>query len=323
MSEPVSVQGGVASARVSGAPQAIALMRALLISMRPKQWTKNFVVFFALVFSINQYWSPSQWQGMGRMLAESGLAFGLFSLISSSVYLINDLVDIEEDRRHPRKRLRPIPSGQLAPAQARMAAYLLGGLALAASFWINRYFGLVASGYALLMITYSFLLKHVVIVDVLTIAGGFVLRAVAGAVVISVPISPWLYICTVLGALFLGFSKRRHELTLLEGRAEQHRPILREYTLGLVDQMIAVVTPSTLMAYSLYTFTAEGLPKNHAMMLTIPFVIYGLFRYLYLTHSKNEGGSPEEILLKDAPLVIDIALWVLTSAVVLFAFRGQ
>jgi 4-hydroxybenzoate polyprenyltransferase len=189
------------------------------------------------------------------------------------------------------------------------------------SWWFNPAFGLVATWYFLVQVAYSLALKNMVLIDVFTIAAGFVLRAVGGAVVISVAISPWLYLVTVLLSLFLGFSKRRHELVVLNDQAANHRQILREYTPELLEEILAVVTSSTVMAYSLYTFTYEKLPANHAMMLTIPFVIYGIFRYLYLVHLKNEGGSPEEVLLGDRPFLINIILWGISVVVILGLFR--
>jgi len=299
------------------------VLRDLLRSIRPKQWTKNLLVFLALIFSMNLYWEPFDLASVGYLLARAAAAFVLFCMVSSSEYLINDLVDVENDRQHPQKRLRPLASGMLKPSYALATAILLLTVSMSLSFWLSRLFGIVVLGYVALILLYSFVLKHIVIVDVFTIAAGFVLRAVAGAVVINVPISPWLYICTVLGALFLGFSKRRHELVLLNDDAPKHRRSLEEYTPQLLEQMIAVVAPAAVIAYSLYTFSAANLPQNHAMMLTIPFVIYGIFRYLYLVHSKNLGGSPEEILLSDLPLIVDIALWVAASSVILFMYRGQ
>ncbi len=298
-------------------------LKYLLRSLRPKQWTKNLLVFLALIFSMNLYWEPFDLAAVGHLLARTAAAFGLFCLVSGSEYLINDLVDLENDRLHPQKRLRPLASGMLKPSYALWSAALLLVVSLPLSFWLGRLFGAVVLGYVILVLLYSFVLKHIVIVDVFTIAAGFVLRAVAGAIVIDVPISPWLYICTVLGALFLGFSKRRHELVLLNNDASKHRRSLEDYTPQLLEQMIAVVAPAAVIAYSLYTFSAANLPQNHAMMLTIPFVIYGVFRYLYLVHSRNLGGNPEETLLSDLPLIIDIALWVAASTVLLFVYRGQ
>ena len=296
-------------------------LKYMLRSVRPKQWTKNLLVFLALIFSMNLYWEPFDLTSVGHLLARTVAAFALFCLVSSSEYLINDLVDLENDRQHPQKRLRPLASGGLKPSYALITAVFLVALSLPLSFWLGRLFGAVVLGYVILMLLYSLALKHIVIIDVFTIAAGFVLRAVAGAVVINVPISPWLYICTVLGALFIGFSKRRHELVLLNNDAPKHRRSLEEYTPQLLEQLIAVVAPAAVIAYSLYTFSATNLPQNHAMMLTIPFVIYGIFRYLYLVHSKNLGGTPEEILLSDLPLIIDIALWVVASTVILFVYR--
>lgn len=295
----------------------------LLLSLRPRQWTKNGVVFMALVFSVNQYWRLQDPQDALSRLTLSFSAFVLFCALSSGEYLVNDLLDIQKDRAHPTKRNRPLASGRLAPAYAVVASVALIGGGVAGSFTLNPYFGIVAAAYAALTLTYSLFLKHMVILDTFSIAGGFVLRAVAGAVAISVPISPWLYLCTSLGALFLGISKRRHELLLLEEDAAEHRGILREYSLQLLDNMSGVVAPSLVVAYSFYTFSAEGLPKNHAMMLTIPFVLYGVLRYQYLVHIKNMGGGPEDALLTDRPLLLDIILWVITSGVILVLFRDS
>jgi len=300
----------------AGGTQSIGMvsLKYLLIAARPKQWTKNALVFFGLIFSMNLF-NP-------RMVALTVVGFVVFCAISSGVYLINDLADIQNDRRHPVKSRRPLASGKLRPSVAVGAASALLVGSLFISFRLNQAFGFVALGYVALNVAYSYGLKHIVLVDVFAIAGGFVLRAMAGAVIIAVPISPWLYACTVLGALFLGFGKRRHELILLEGKATTHRPILEEYTAPMLDQLITIVTATTIMAYSLYTFSAPNLPRNNAMMLTIPFVLYGAFRYLYLVHLKNAGGSPEEMLLKDKPLLFDVLLWVAASATILYAFKS-
>ena len=297
------------------------MFRYLLVAMRPKQWPKNTIIFLALAFSMNESWRLSQVQALVRATALTMLAFVLFCLVSSAVYLINDLVDIERDRQHPKKRFRPLASGKLSPRAALIAAIVLVWVAIPASFALSPGLGVAAMTYFVLNLAYSFILKHVVILDVLAIAGGFVLRAVAGALVIAVSISPWLYIVTTLGSLFLGFSKRRHEILVLDD-ARKHRKILDEYTPEFLDQMISIVASSTVMAYSLYTFSAPNLPKNNAMMLTIPFVLFGIFRYLYLIHLKNEGGSPEDVLLKDIPIIAVIALWLLTSLTILFVYRG-
>jgi 4-hydroxybenzoate polyprenyltransferase len=282
--------------------------------MRPKQWTKNLFVFAALVFD-RKLTNPV-------LFAKTLVAFILLCLVSSTVYLINDLVDIEKDRQHPSKRLRPLPSGQLKPVVAIVAAILIPAISLPSAFLLNLYFGLIVTVYLLVMIAYSFWLKNVVIVDVLTIAAGFVLRVAAGIPMVHVVrFSPWLYVCTTLLALFIGFGKRRHELSLLQANANNHRAVLNDYNLTFLDEMIGVVTASTVMAYSLYTFSAEGLPPNHAMMLTIPFVLYGIFRYLYLIHVRNEGGTPEEIILRDKSLLADVLLWGLSVIVILYFFK--
>jgi len=288
------------------------MLKYLLISMRPTQWTKNVFVFAGLVFAKKLFF-PSE---LGKAIS----AFILFCLASSAVYLINDLVDTEQDRQHPTKRNRPLPSGRLEAHWAALAIAMLLAISFPLSFWALGYrFGLVILTYLVTMLLYCFLFRKVVIIDVLTIAVGFDLRVLAGTVAISaIRFSPWVYVCTTLLALFLGLSKRRHELSLLNEEAPQHRQILQEYTPKLLDQMIVVTMATAIIAYCLYTFSAENLPENHAMMLTIPFVIYGIFRYLYLVQAKGEGGEPENVLLKDPPLMIDIGLWVIACVAILY-----
>lgn len=281
--------------------------------MRPKQWTKNAVVFAGVVFDRHIFQVDKMVQAI--------LAFLLFCAISSSVYILNDLVDLEKDRQHPRKRLRPLPSGKLKPAQAIAALVVLLAITIPASFLLQWLFGVVVLSYFIMQIAYSFYLKHIVILDVFTIAAGFVLRAIGGAVAISVTVSPWLLVCTMLLSLFLGLAKRRHELVLLADGAIDHRRILKEYSSELVQEMISVVTSAIVVTYSLYTITAENLPANHAMAVTIPFVLYGIFRYLYLVYRRDEGGSPEEILIRDYPLLIDIFLWGITAISILYVFN--
>jgi 4-hydroxybenzoate polyprenyltransferase len=295
----------------------------LVASTRPKQWLKNGVLVLPLVFSVNLYWHPSNWAELLRMLGTIAVAVFLFSCLTAAQYLFNDLVDLPSDRLHPVKAKRPIASGRLSPRLAAGAAGGLAAVAVGGGLALNPAFGLLEIAYLGLMVLYTLVLKHQVLLDVFAIAAGFVIRAVAGAVVINVPVSPWLYLCVVLGALFLGFGKRRHELLLLEDNAGRHRPSLNEYSVPLLDQILVVVATATVVAYSLYTFTAETLPRNKAMMLTIPFVLYGVLRYFYLIHQRNLGGSPEEALLSDRPLLATVVLWLLSSLVILYVFRGS
>lgn len=287
------------------------MLRLILKTMRPRQWTKNVFVFAALVFDGK----------LGRMplVAQTLAAFVAFCLISSVVYIINDIVDIEKDRAHPTKRGRPLASGQLSRRAAVGAAAVLAAVALGGAFAWENELGWVVLGYLVLNLAYSFYLKRIVIIDVLSIAAGFVLRVVAGVVVVDVVrFSPWLYVCTTLLALLLGLGKRRHELTLLAGGATAHRAILDHYTIPFLDQLIGLVTSTTIIAYSLYTFSAPNLPPNDLMMVTIPFVIYGLFRYLYLIHVRGEGGAPDELLLRDPPLLVSVVLWGLAAVAILY-----
>jgi 4-hydroxybenzoate polyprenyltransferase len=294
------------------APLPVLLLKA----MRPKQWTKNVLLFAGLLFALKFTDPPS----ITRAIA----GFVLFCLLSSSVYIINDLRDREKDALNPRTRNRPIASGALKPAVALAFVGVMLPVTFVLSWLLSPWFALVGGIYMAKDLGYSFGLKHVVIMDVLLIAAGFTLRAVAGALAIGVAISPWLYVVTTLGALFLALNKRKHELLLLGADASSHRRVLGEYSPALVEEMLAVVTASTLMSYGLYTFTAENLPRplreNHLMMLTIPFVLYGIFRYLYLVYQKDVGSSPEEVLLKDKPLLLCVILWALTSAALLYIF---
>ncbi len=300
------------ASRAGGVPDHSFLVN-VLISLRPQQWTKNLIVFAGLLFGL-QLFDP-------RALAATVAAFLVFCGLSGVVYLLNDVADREADRRHPIKRHRPVASGALPPRAAAGAAAAIGVAALAVGFWLAPGFGAVALLYVVLQGFYSARLKHVVIIDVLTLAAGFVLRAVAGALVIRVPISHWLLVCTVLLALFLALSKRRHELVMLAGGATEHRRILGEYSPYLLDQMISVVTASTLIAYTFYTFSPETEQKfgTEWLGLTIPFPLYGIFRYLYLVHQKDGGGSPSEMLLADRPLLLCLAFWV--AAVVFIIYR--
>ena len=274
---------------------------------------KNGLLFLGLIFSLSLY-DPN-------LVLRSVLAFVVFCALASATYLINDVVDLEQDRMHPIKRSRPVASGEVSRTLALglSVALLSGGLIAAAL--LGGAFSVAAVLYPILTVSYSLWLKHIAIVDLLAIAAGFVLRAAAGAVVIGVPISPWLYLCTMLGSLFIAASKRRHEITLLQAGAGEHRRILQEYTVPFLDQMIAILASASVIAYSFYTFSAENLPKDQAMMLTIPFVVYGIFRYLYLVQAKGAGGTPEEALLTDGPLLATVVSWGLASTLILYLFR--
>jgi 4-hydroxybenzoate polyprenyltransferase len=291
------------------------MTRDLVASLRPRQWTKNLLVFAGLLFSL----------GLGdpRQILRAVATFILFCLLSGSTYLVNDVVDAERDRTHPQKRHRPVAAGRLRAGVALGAGAGLMAGTLVAAFLLARPLGWVALAYAALLTMYSAGLKHVVIVDALVIAAGFVLRALAGVVVLDVEVSDWLLLCTILLALFLTFGKRRHELLALEAGALDHRPILSEYSPQLLDQMIAVVTASTLMAYALYTVAPETQAKlgTTRLPLTIPFVLYGIFRYLYLLYRRDLGGDPSEHLLTDRALLLDIALWGAVVVVLLYVAR--
>jgi 4-hydroxybenzoate polyprenyltransferase len=301
-----------ASGTATGAVPGRRFALHLLFSLRPGQWTKNLVIFAGLLF--------------GRRLFDADAvltavaAFVVFCILSGVVYLVNDVADRDTDRLHPLKAHRPIASGALPVRVAILSAVALGAIALLAAYRIGWPFTMVAAAYLALQIAYSGPLKHIVIIDVLTIAIGFVLRAVAGAVAVNVEISHWLLVCTILLALFIALAKRRHEIVLLAAGASGHRPILGEYSAYLLDQMISVVTASTLIAYVFYTISPETVQKfgTQWLGLTIPFPLYGIFRYLYLVHQREGGGSPADLLLTDRPLLACVALWALAVALIIY-----
>jgi 4-hydroxybenzoate polyprenyltransferase len=288
------------------------VLAAVLVSLRPRQWVKNLFVFGGLIFGQRLFVPPA----VGAALA----AFAIFCGLSGAIYLLNDVADRDKDRLHPDKRMRPIASGRLSVRAALVAAAVLIVGGLAAALWLSRPFALVALTYVVLLSAYSARLKHVVIVDVLVVAIGFVLRAAAGALVIGVAISGWLLICTVLLALFLALGKRRHEVLTLGESAAGHRPILAEYSAGLLDQMIAVVTASTVTAYALYTMSPETVAKFHTPFLpaTLPFVLYGIFRYLYLLYHRQLGGNPTDMVVRDRPLVLNTLLWMIVVLLIIY-----
>ncbi|MFQ5665987.1 MAG: decaprenyl-phosphate phosphoribosyltransferase [Candidatus Binatia bacterium] len=296
--------------RLSG--EHASSFRDVLQLLRPAQWSKNTVLFAALIFSKHLF-------EVDDLLIVT-LGFMTFCLTASGAYVMNDLRDCERDRQHPLKCLRPLPSGRVRRSTATLLSIALMAVGVAGALALGLHFALLACLYLLLQVSYTFWLKAVVILDVMAIAAGFVIRAVAGGVVISVPVSPWLIICTFLLALFLGFSKRRHELVLLEARATDHRASLKDYSPYFLDQMIAVVTASTVVAYAIWTASPEVREKlgTENLYLTVPFVLFGIFRYLYLVHQREEGGNPTQLLLNDRPLLLDVLLWITTAAVLLY-----
>ena len=287
------------------------MLTALLKTMRPRQWTKNAFVFFALVFDKQLLQLPA--------FLNTLAGFALFCLVSSAVYIFNDLADLEADRQHPEKKNRPLPSGQLPRGAAWTAGVLLAAVTLPLGWLLSPFFAGVLAFYFLINLAYSRWLKHVPILDVMIVAAGFVLRVHAGTTLIHVErFSPWLYAVTTLGALYLGFGKRRAELALLAHGAGSHRKVLEGYTLPLLDQYITIVSAATILAYSLYTFSAPNLPANHSMMLTIPFMAYIIFRYLYIIQVTHDAGAPEEVLLSDRPMQIAIFLFGLAVIAVFY-----
>ena len=297
-------------------PPSPNLAMNFLISLRPSQWTKNLVVLAGLLFG-------------GRLFDESAqfsaiTAFVVFCAISSSMYLLNDILDRREDRRHPIKSARPIATGALSPRAAGIGALTLGISGLSAAFWLSTSFGLLALTFLVLLSAYSYTLKHIVILDVLTIAIGFVLRAISGAVAVAVPISNWLLVCTLLLALFLGFTKRRREIELLEDAATTHRKTLVAYKPQLLDQFIVVTATATIVSYAFYTGSPDTVEKFETELLTatLPFPVYGVFRYLYLIHRRDNSENPSEMLLRDHPILACVVLWVVTVMFIIYRPLG-
>ena len=290
------------------------MTKDLIYLLRPQQWVKNGIVLAGLIFS-----------GSASSLELSLLALaatGLFCLLSSTIYIVNDIADADADRNHPIKANRPIASGRIKVPTAATLAVVMGVASLILCFLLDLNFFFISLGYVVLSLCYSFFLKHIVIIDVMTIAAGFVLRALGGAVIIDVEFSGWLLISSFLLALFLGFGKRRHELVLLENGGKDHRPILEQYSSYFLDQLIGVVTPAVVVCYLIYVISPEVQEKlgTQYLYLTTPFVIYGIFRYLYLIHLKELGGSPTRLLLTDPPILITVVLWLATAVLLLYVF---
>jgi 4-hydroxybenzoate polyprenyltransferase len=290
-----------------------AMFIGLIKAMRPKQWVKNVLIFAALVFDRQLTVAPA--------IIDTVIGAAIFSLLASTIYLINDLSDIEADRQHPGKRQRPIASGQVPTKVAWIAVLVLLLLTFPLAYWLSPTFALVCAIYFVLNLAYSIWLKHVVLIDVLLLASFYVIRVVVGVTIIEVErFSPWMYLSVTFLALFMGIGKRRAELVLAQKTGDNHRRVLEFYTLDYLDQLIMIVLTITILAYSLYTFSAPNLPDNHAMMWTIPFVIYGVFRYLYLIQVKGFGEAPEEVLFKDWPFQLTLALWMISVFVVFYIF---
>ena len=290
--------------------------------MRPRQWYKNLIMYLAFFFTIDEAWSPSADIAAGLSLfGVITLAFLLFSALTGAVYLVNDILDAESDRLHPRKRHRPVASGHLPVTAAWASAAVLAVIGLGGAFALEPVFGVISGVYVLANVAYSLALKHIVLVDVFVISGGMVLRAVAGAAIMQVPISPWLYLCTALAALLLALIKRRSQLVSAGEDAASQRPSLSLYTVESLDRLIVITATASLIGYSLYTFTAPNLPANDAMMLTIPFIAFGLFRYIMLSGSVDAGENPEDLLMGDKPLIATALLWLGSAAVILALFR--
>ena len=298
-----------------------ALLGSLLRAMRPKQWAKNGIIYFAFIFTINERWELGDWGESLELFGFATAAFLLFCLLSSATYLVNDLIDAPQDRLHPQKRHRPIAAGEVSPRQAVITAAGMFIVGISLAFLLEPWFGVVVLVYLTLTLAYSIRLKQVAVVDVLVLSSGYVLRAVAGAVVIQVPISLWLYAVTSLGAMLIGFGKRRGELAGAEESASQQRRVLKDYTRTLLNRLIALAAAGVFATYLAYTLTASNLPDNRTMALTVPILAYGLYRYLHLLYHHNAGETPEEMLLNDRPLIATVSLWLTTVLVVLVLAR--
>ncbi len=309
-----------------GASQVSTVMAAfgsLLAAARPKQWIKNLLLYLAVFFTANEVWYPGDLGETASVVGKATLAVLIFSMLSGAMYILNDVVDAERDRRHPKKRLRPIASGRLSIPTARYAAALLTAVGLAGAFALGQPFGWISAVYVLMMLAYSLALKQIVMIDVAVISAGFVLRAAAGAAAIDAPISNWLYLCAGLGALFIALCKRRGEIETAGAGAPDQRSTLAMYTPALLDRLIIGAAMAAAAAYALYTLTAPNLPSNNAMLLTVPLVLIGLGRYAYLVKVRRMGESPEDMLTSDVPLAASVFAWLAMTAAILIALRGQ
>ncbi len=285
-------------------------------AMRPKQLAKNLLIYLAFFFTLGDNGADG-FQEQLELFGRATLGFALFSIVAGATYIFNDYRDLVSDRLHPSKRLRPLAAGELSARFGLPAALVLIAGGLSASFIVDTGFGVLVALYLGITTAYNLRLKDQVILDIFAIAAGFVIRSAAGAQIIDVPISPWLYVMTSLGALFIALSKRRAELATLGEAGTSHRPALEHYSVSLLDHFASVVAPATVLAYTLYTFTADNLPSDNSMMLTIPFVLYGVLRYLFLVHNRNLGGSPEEVFLRDRPLLLTFVLWLASASLIL------
>lgn len=303
---------------LSASPRiARSTIPALMMAMRPYQWPKNAIVFAALIFSAGSAWRPGDYDTWGMLLWKSVALFGLWCMVSSATYLLNDIQDREADRHHPRKRFRPIASGDLSPKLAAAAAVVLAGIAIPLSFWLDTTAGAVLAGYAAVMVAYSFGLKNVAILDILILSGGVAARAVAGAAAIDVSISPWLYVCSSFGAFFFASSKRWAEYRQLGPEAAAHRPALAQYGGELLNQLVTISAATAILSYALYTIESSNVPDNGAMALTVPFAAFALFRYLLLLNGPRQTEAPDRILFTDPQLILAALGFVATALVVL------
>ena len=305
---------------MQASPSVMQTIRGVIRTMRPKQWIKNAFIFGALVFS-----EEHLWRSVPAIVTVIS-AFFVFCAAASAIYFINDIVDVEKDRAHPRKRNRPIAAGILSIPVAAVIALVLLVIAVLGAWMVDGdtdFLVIIVTYLVVQGVLYSYVLKNIVIIDIFTIAAGFVFRAIAGAMVLDIAITPWLLLCMGLLALFLGLGKRRGELVLLEHGAASHRKILQEYSIGMIDQMLSIVTSATIIAYTLFTFTSRTMPLEPypVMMITVPIVIYAIMRYIYLVHHNHEGSSPDELVLTDLPLALSIVCWGVMVVTLLIIFR--
>ncbi|MBK6909643.1 MAG: decaprenyl-phosphate phosphoribosyltransferase [bacterium] len=295
-------------------------LSAIIELLRPAQWSKNMILFAAVLFSPARVVLSNP-----EVILQALEGFAVFCMLSSAVYALNDLLDLQADREHPKKKNRPIASGRVSPAMAGALSVALGGIAVAWAFYLDKFFGMVGIAYLAANLAYSLGLKRAVILDVLILSLGFVLRAVGGVAIVrailpEVYLSYWLILCAFLLSLFLALAKRRHEIALLGEAAASHRPSLAAYNLHFIDQMIAALSAATLVAYSLYTISDDTVSRygTHALFWTLPFVVYGIFRYLYLIYTRGEGGDPSKLLVRDRATLLNVAMWALTTAAIVY-----